>query len=182
MESLNDLSLKNLKFTKTKDKVGEYRKNYIITSIKTSTQIQITLNDVTIPFGVEKYGSASILNVEISPKKNNEHYNIHAIINSFESEFTNLDLIKDKVLKTELEDKGYYQNMRESKDGYIIRTHVLSMPEIYIMMGKFKNILTISDIKKTKANVILNLSLLWINENNYGIIWRIKEIEVLYNY
>jgi hypothetical protein len=56
------------------------------------------------------------------------------------------------------------------------------MPEIYLNMGKFKNLLTLSDITKTKANVELELAMVWLNEHNYGIIWRIKEIEVLYSF
>jgi hypothetical protein len=181
MDSLNQLSIKNLLFKKIKDKVGEYRKNYILLN-SLGEKIKITLNNVTIPFGIEKYNSTNILNIEISPKKSNDHYNINAIITAFESELSNIELIRDKELKKELEDKGYYQNIRESKDGYIIRCHVLHMPEIFMMIGKFKNLLTMSDVKKTKATVELELSLMWINDNNYGIIWSIKNIEILTSY
>jgi hypothetical protein len=181
MDTLNQLSIKNLSFKKTKDKIGEYRKNYIPLNIK-GEKIKIKLENVTIPFGMEKYNSSNIINIEISPKKNNDHHNYHAIISSFEKEFTDLDLIKNKELKKELIDKQYYNNMRDSKDGFIIRTHLFNMPEIYLNMGKFKNLLTLSDITKTKANVELELAMVWLNEHNYGIIWRIKEIEVLYSF
>lgn len=49
------------------------------------------------------------------------------------------------------------------------------------MSGNFKNLMTSSDIKQTVANVTLELGSMWVNDTNYGFIWNVKSIEILYN-
>lgn len=181
MDSFKELNVKDLIFKKTTDKIGEYKKNYIPLNIK-GQKIKIKLENVKIPFGTEKYNKLTILNIEISPQKSNDHLNIHAIISGFEDEFIENTNIKDNSVKKETDGKGYYKNIRDSKDGYIIRCHLFNNPEVYSLNNGTKNLMIINDIQKTKANVVLELATLWITENNYGIIWRVVEIEILYNY
>lgn len=179
--TLEMLSVSTIKFKKTKDKLTEHKKNYIMSNWK-GEKISIILNNVKIPFGYEKYNSANILNIEIEPKKSNEHTNIYAYIKAFENDFIDQDNIKFEELSKEINGKGYYPNMRESKGGYILRAYIFGSPSIYAMIGNFKNLLTSSDIKQTIANIKLELGSLWVNDNNYGFVYYVKEIEVLRNY
>jgi len=39
--------------------------------------------------------------------------------------------------------------------------------------------MTSNDIKKTIANVEMELGIVWITDNNYGYLWFLKEIQVL---
>ena len=179
---LEKLSVKHLRFKKTAEKLTEHKRNYIIFD-SSENKVSIVLEKVTIPFGYEPFNGRNILNIEINPKSGNAHHNIYSHIKSFEKEFdTNVqENIKFEELKKDIEGKGYYYNIRKSKGGYIIRAYVFGNPEIYMMSGKFKNLMTSSDIKQTVANVTLELGSLWVNDTNYGFIWYAKSIEVLYN-
>lgn len=176
---MNKLSVKNLLFKKINERIQKLKVNYLMTTIKGKVIFEI--NNVLIPFGYEKFEKQTILNLEIHPNKNNEHYNIYAILNSFEEDLKNKNNISSNELLADIEGKGYYPNLRKSKLGYIIRTHVYGNPEIFTIIGNFKNLLTSNDLKHTKANIKMELGTIWINENNYGILWRIKSIEVLYS-
>ena len=179
MTELPDLSVKKLKFKKTKDNIGGYVKNYSIVSAD-STRIKMALKKVCIPFGYEDFNGKKIVNIEINPKKNNDHHNIKASIKNFESEFTDSNNIYNTELKEDIIGKGYYNNMRSSKGGYIIRCYVFGSPEIYSMVGNFKSLMTSKDIEKTVSNVEIELGTMWITENNYGFSWYIKKIEIMY--
>lgn len=180
-----DLNLANLKFKKIKEKTEVT--NYIITNFQDHKHT-IILEGVDIPFGVETYEKKSILNIEIDPKKNNKHHNYKAVISGFESELTKKENIKYEKLSKDIENKGYYPNIRESKGGYILRCHIFTVPEVFAMVsGKDKTIKNIKDkrsmldVTKIKANVELELGSLWTNENNYGFLWYVKKIQILHS-
>ena len=146
------------------------------------------MENVDIPFGVETYEKKNILNIEIIPKRSNQQYNYYAIISHFEKEMTDQSNFKYEKLSREIDGKGYYPNIRESKEGYIIRTHIFHVPEVFIMSsGKDKNIKnikdkrTLQDVSKIKANIELELGTLWITDNNYGYLWYVKRIEILHS-
>lgn len=181
MEILQNLSVKDLNFKKTKEKMSEHKKNYIITS-KKGERIKIIINKGIIPFGYESYNGTNVLNIEINPELGNDHYNIFSYIQSFESEFVEKNNIQCNQVNNDIEGKEYYLNMKKSKGGYIIRSYVFGNPEIFININKFKTLLTSNDIKKTIANIELALGTLWINDNNYGFLWYVRKIEVLHNY
>jgi len=145
------------------------------------------LENINIPFGVETYEKKNIVNIEIVPKRNNLQYNYYAIISHFEKEMTDKNNFKYEKLSRDIENKGYYPNMRESKQGYILRTHIFNTPEVFSMVsGKNKNIKDIKDkrslldIGGVRANVEIELGTLWVTENNYGYLWYIKKIEILH--
>ena len=181
-----NLQLNKLNFKKVKDK--SEIKNYIMSDKNDNTKPKIMLEKVNIPFGVEKYNGNNILNIEIDPKKNNIHYNYHAVISGFENELAKIENFKDKKLTSDITGKGYYPNIRDSKEGYILRSYIFTVPEVYSMVSgrdktikNIKNKMSLLDVEKVKANVELELGSLWINDNNYGFIWYIKKIEVLYS-
>jgi hypothetical protein len=184
MEELLDINLKNLYFKKVKNTLNI--KNYMILN-KDNHRHKIILKNINIPFGPEKYNNSTILNIEIDPKKDNIHYNYKAIIQGFENELSKINNFYDKKLIVDIENKGYYPNLRESKIGYIVRTCIFTPPEVYgYITGrdksvKIKNKMSMQDVCNIKANIELELGSLWINENNYGITWYVKSIEILYS-
>jgi len=179
MIELSELSTKKLNFKKTKENSEGYVKNYAIIS-KDNTRVKVSLKKIQIPFGYEDFNGRKILNIEINPKKNNDHHNIKSLIKEFENEFVDQKNIYNTELKEDIMGKGYYNNMRSSKGGYIIRCFVFGSPEIYSNVGNFKSLMTSKDIVKTVSNVEIELGTLWITENNYGFSWYIKKIEILY--
>ncbi len=174
LEEFMTLMPSEMFFKKTKD-AANYKKNYIISN--NGKRITLKLNKINIPFGVESFNGKSILNIEIIPKTGNDHYNIHVAIQGFEKSLSNPEKFKDNSVKNDIDGKGYYQNMRKSKLGYIIRTYIFTMPNVFSSLGK----MCLSDAKDVKANVLLELGTLWINENNYGILWYVKSIEILHS-
>lgn len=182
---LIEINLEKLKFKKLKEKTNVV--NYLITDFD-NKKPSIILENVDIPFGVETYEKKHIVNIEINPKRDNKQYNYFAVISHFEKELINHENIKYDKLSKRIEGKGYYPNMRESKGGYIIRTHILNTPEVFTMVsGKDKTIKNIKDnrsmldITKIRANVELELGTFWVNDNNYGYLWFIKRIEILHS-
>ena len=153
--------------------------NYLLTH--QSKRIKFSLKGITIPFGFEKFNGHTILNAEINTKKNNDSHNTHATIAGFEEEIKNLREKSScpKDLKNDILGKGYYPNMRESEFGYIVRMYVFGSPKIYAMINGGEITMTSNDIKKTIANIEMELGILWITDNNYGYLWYLKEIQIL---
>jgi hypothetical protein len=176
---MDKLDLEEVIFIKTKKNTEKNTETYVM--IGENEKITINLNKVRIPFGYENYNNKDVLNIELSPKKNNSHYNIYSYIYGFEEMLSDRKNIKNKELRKKLSGKTYYPNMRESKCGYIVRSYKYSSPEIYMMNGGFKTDLTSLDIGKTISNVELELGSLWISDTSYGFVWNIKKIEVLYS-
>jgi hypothetical protein len=146
---------------------------------KTKQKIIIELKNIFVPFGLEIYKKTSILNIEINPKNSNQHYNYHTIINTFEKELSSLSENNSlNILKNDIGNIPYYPNIRESKGGYILRTHLLGSTNIYSMIGDYKNRMSASDLKKTICDISIELSTLWIMKDNYGFVWNIKNIEI----
>lgn len=183
MAELLDLNLDDLIFVKSKGgKAKSYEKETYIILTKDNKKKTITLKNILIPFGIEEYQGKSIINIEINPKKNNNSYNTHCILTTFENSLKTLVEKKDITndLRESLEGKGYYDNMRESKNGYIIRTQTYGTPSVTTNLFGEKMSASISDIKKSVSNVVLELGSLWITDTHYGISWYVKEIDIQY--
>ena len=176
MTELVDVNIKNIKFKKSCEKIKEHKTNYIISH--NGKKPIVNIEKAYIPFGCEIYEKRQILNIDIDPKK---HYDVYAAINGFENQLANIENYTDKDVIKNIENKGYYKNIRESKMGYIIRSHLFYEPKVFCNINGFTSTMTLNDIKNTVANVELEFGTLWITDNNYGIIWTIKKIEVLYN-
>lgn len=169
----NNYSFKfgDLKFKKEKDKIGEYNKSYSIYS-NDNKKIVIHLENILLPFGVENYKSSKILNININVKTNDEHVKYYEMINQLEDEF------EKNFVDMSFEDKKYISCLKKNLNGYTLRTHVYTKPEIYIMLGKYKNNLSYNELKKATANIDIELSLVWLYDDKYGIVWTVKNIEV----
>lgn len=179
MENLLDIDLISFAKTKTNSKVTT---NYLMTH--KSKRIKFNLKSVAIPFGFEKFNGHVILNAEINLKKNNDNYNAYATISAFESSLKNLQTY-DKCptnLSSDINGKGYYPNLRQSEYGYIVRMYVIGSPKIYTILSGCEVTMTTNDIKKTIADIEMELGIIWITDNNYGYLWFLKEIHVLSSY
>lgn len=165
-------------FTKVKKSNTKDTIHYL--ALHKDKKIKFTIKKAKIPFGYEAFNNHTILNIEINPKKNNDHYNIYTTLSNVEKIIKELPFNKysSEVLKADLEGKGYYPNMRESTNGYIIRTYVMSPPNIYAKVGNYEMAMTSSDIKNTISTVIIELGIVWITDHNYGILWALKDIEI----
>jgi hypothetical protein len=180
---MENLNISSLLFIKSKESTinNEHKINFIMLN-NTKSRNNIILKNVKIPFGYEKYKNDIILNIEIDPKTDKTHNNYYIILSTFENEFTNKNDLS-KLIRYDIEDKTYYPNMRESKDGFIIRTHIYEKPEIFSMIGgTYKMLMTSMDLKKTYVDIELELRTLWITNDNYGITWSVKKIEIKYSY
>jgi hypothetical protein len=176
---LENINVKNLTFIKTKTK-SKNNISYIITN--NSKKIQIELKNISIPFGIEYFNGKTIVNIEINPNIDNYQYNLYSIISGFELNIQNINFENNKnfSLKNDINNKGYYPNIRESKFGYIVRCYINSSLNIWTTDTlENKMFLSIENIKNTISNVKLELGILWINENNFGIIWYLKDIEIV---
>ena len=173
MTSIDEISIEELYFKKGKESADDFKKTYI-PSYRGKKPILI-LKNVLLPFGIEIFNKKKILNIEINPKAGNNHYNIYSLINNFEKNMADKTKFKNNDLCNDIDGKGYYQNMRKSVLGYIIRTHLFGTPNVHSFIGQ----MTLNDITKVRANILIEFGCVWINENNYGIIWYVKDIEVL---
>lgn len=146
-------------------------KNFINVLFETK-KIKFELNGVVIPFGVEIYNSKEIVNVEIQPK-DNVQYNYISEIESLENK------IKESKLQV-LKDKNFIPTFKESKYGKILRTHLISDPEIYIKTkNDSKMTLAKTNIKNTISNVKLSLKGIWLKDDSYGLYWSLSECEII---
>ena len=179
MEQSRDLitlSIKQLNFRKIVTK-NKQLTNYTISDLYGKRKT-IKLFDVNIPFGIEKYLGKSILNIELNPSNNNLHYNYNSIITEFENEFCDVNNFKPNITEN-IKNKGYHKNIKDSKIGRIIRTHVLPSINVFTIDNNKKHRVILSDIKMKTANIELELHSMWENDNNYGIMWYVKTIEIL---
>ena len=160
-----------LKFKKEKDKIGEYNKSYSIRD-NDNKKILIHLKNVLIPYGVENYKLSKILNINIDVETNKDHIIYYNMIDELENE------LKNNFIDLSFEDKKYVSCLKKISNGYTMRTHIYTKPDVYIMLGKYKNTLSFSELKKSTSNIDVELSLVWLFDDKYGIVWTVQNIEV----
>lgn len=172
-----DIDVENLKFKKTRDKLSEHQKNYMI-FVETGKP-RIKLERVFIPFGVEFYNKKQLLNIELYPNKNNIHNNLHSLLLSLEQDFAN-KIVHNYELKNDITDLKYHSFLKQNDSSAIhMRTYMSPNTEIYTFIGKSKQNIMQSSLKGTHCNVELELGTLWMNATNFGIIFYVKDIQIL---
>ena len=76
--------------------------------------------------------------------------------------------------------KIFLPTFKKSKLGYLLRTHLLSNTEIYILKkNNDKLLIDSSNLNNSTCNLSLLLKGMWITESNYGLYWEINSIQVL---
>lgn len=177
LNGMFDIDVKNLQFKKTKEKVSDYQKNYVILSEKGKPTIH--LEKVYLPFGAEYYNKKYILNIEMYPTKNNVHNNLQSLLLALEQEFSD-KLIKSYELSQDIKDLTYHSFLKLNSNKSIhLRTYMSPNPEIYTYVGKFKENILQSSLQGTTCNIDLELGTLWMNGVNYGVIWYVKSVCIL---
>jgi hypothetical protein len=129
--------------------------------------INIHIDNIFIPFGIEKYNNKIILNIELIESNNNNNIisKIDSIENQLEKHFKNIGLIK---------------SLKKSKLGYILRTHFMKLTECYILKkNEEKIIIDESNLQNTECEINLLIKGIWITENNYGLYIIINNIRVI---
>ena len=171
-----DINVKYIKFIKTSSKKRDcYAINYKHKSIK------LNIKKCYIPFGAEKFNNRYVVNIEIKPDKSNDHYNVYQTIKELENKLKNLpeDEYCPEELKNDIENKSYYKNIKKRSSSYLVRCYILGTPEIFRELYGDRINLTIADIKETISDIELELGILWINNEEYGILWYIKKMNLL---
>ncbi len=128
--------------------------------------IVIHLDNVLIPFGVEKYNDKLLLNVELIDDNINNN-----IISKLES--------IEKNLYKFLPNLGLTTSIKKSKLGNIIRTHLTKTTEIYILKKNNEKMpIDESNLQNSECEMNLEIKGLWLTENNYGLYITIKTIKI----
>jgi hypothetical protein len=157
------------------------------------SNIKIKLQWVKSPFGVEKYLFKEIINLEFTNYKNkNYSYNNYSKINQIEEAFNKLNT--DSVHTNNF--KHLYGSFLNDLKGLDFLPSIKMRPDKFdplfrVHLKKTKNLITtkifkknkdkyehgsIHDIKDKMLEVELELSTIWIKNNDYGLIWLIDRI------
>jgi hypothetical protein len=173
------LKTKNTKnFKKTNDGTT-LKKNYGIVD-KNNKKISFELKNVKIPFGVEDYNKDKILNIIIDPKENNDNYNICIFLKNIEDEFNNYK-INDNDILIDTKNKKYHYILKKNptNDTYLLRTHILGIPNIYTSINGINIPIIENDVKNRKVNIKIEIGTLWVTENSFGLLLYSKEIKII---
>lgn len=139
--------------------------------------IEIKLENVYLPFGSEKYNDKLIINFEL--ENTNTNNNIISKLTGLENNIKDGNIIFDNMNKNIILSKGLTPNIKKSKLGHIIRTHLLKNTEIYILKKNGeKMFIDDSNLQNATCDAILDLKGIWSNENNYGLYITIKSIKI----
>jgi hypothetical protein len=153
------------------------KKNFILLKINESLQYSIFINSIEMPFGIEMFNSNKILNIEFR-NDNNQHYNVYTHLLSIDEKI--IDLINStKIinLKQIFNNKTFVSSIKESMLGHLLRTHITSNSEIYIL-SKNKSKIILPNINKCSGNVKLTLRGLWYNDLTFGLYWIVNSVNV----
>lgn len=174
-QDLATININYLKFIKN-DKGSQI--TYAITH--NEKRVNIKIKKCYLPFGIEKYKNKIILNLEIFPDGNNEHFNIFNLIKDLEHNMRELPNNEycPKKLKADIGEREYSKILKKRENSYLVRTHVVKNLDIKKKLGGIEFPLQLSDLTKMFVDVTIELCILWVNETNYGITFHVKSIVV----
>jgi hypothetical protein len=172
-DGIFNIDVNHLSFIKTKDKSSDAnQKNFVIHSF--NGKPKIIIKSAYIPFGIEFYNKKQVLNIELYPKKNNLHNNIISSISTFEK-----NLMENFSKNPEYSNLTFHSSLKESKKHVHLRTYCApSMSTFTIIKNEKINIIQ-SSIKSNNCDIELDLGTMWVNNTNYGIIWYVKQIQIV---
>ncbi len=140
--------------------------------------IHITLTNILLPFGCEKFNDKLILNIEL--ENNNENNNILSKLGNLEENLKNQKLQSNLQTNNNIKNKGFISVLKQSKLGTIIRTHLLKNTEIFIKKkDEEKLYLDYTNIQNTNCNINALIQGFWINNNTYGLYIVVNNIEII---
>jgi hypothetical protein len=155
-------------------------KKFISIILTHSSQIiKIKLNNIFIPFGVEKFNNKHILNLEFD-KNINTHNNYISVLSSVENKINNKTYDTEINVESILVNKLFTTSLKESILGHILRTHITDSTEIFILKKDLSKMpIDKENLKGTNVNIELTLKGMWVNDEKYGIYWNINNIQII---
>ena len=120
---MSDISSKNITCT--------IKNKKFINCLVDNITIKLKLNNVYLPFGKEIYNNKEIVNIELI-NENNEHNNYLSFLLKLEEKIKNKNITADINVLQLMVNKVFIPTLKESKLGYILRTHLSNSTEIYI--------------------------------------------------
>ena len=119
---MSDVSTKNITLT--------IKNKKFINCLTGNTTIRLNLSSVYLPFGKEIYNSKELLNIEFT-NSNNTHNNYLSFLLKLEERIKNKDVTADINVLQLMVNKTFVPTMKESKLGYILRSHLSNSTDIY---------------------------------------------------
>ena len=144
----------------------------------TGKALKFKLENIFIPFGAELYNDKYVVNLEFE-KTNNTHNNYISVIQSLEKNIMNNNFETEINVNGSIINKKFFTSIKDSKLGYILRTHLTKTTEIFILKkNDTKFDLDKENLKGVNANIEIGLKGMWINDESYGFYWNINSIQV----
>lgn len=146
---------------------------------QTSERLQYKINNVHFPFGKEEYNESIIYNIMI---KNNSNYieNILFELRQITTKIKDLAENDRTRRKYNLDGKVFYEFMRETDEGFSIRTYLKYGANITHrkMIGRLDKSY---ELKGKYGNVVIEIGSLWVNKSTdqYGVNVYLNQISVL---
>ena len=136
-----------------------------------SKKINITLNNVYLKFGIEKYNSNYILNIFANKNDTNDNYNKLVRIINIASKIKKINENTIKATKYNILNKEYKSPVIDNKfdkDVIIIRTYLshncnINIANIFMPLDKS------TDMSNYYANVNITVHTMWVTESTYGV-------------
>jgi hypothetical protein len=153
-------------------------------------RIQLTINNVFLPFGLETYNDSDVLNLQLSDTNNYQHNNIIILKNindkleslANENPYLTLDgleyyhILREDVYKN---DKKNKKNKKDNKDikKYLMRSYLKKGVNITHkqLFGTYDK----RNLKSKFCNIVIELGSLWKNDKSYGCTIYVSSIKVL---
>lgn len=140
--------------------------------------IRIKLENVFIPFGVEKYNNKYILNLEFD--KSNIHNNYISTLSNLENKIINKKYETEVNIESCLVNKKFISCLKTSILGHILRTHISDSTEVFILKkDSSKMPIDKENLKGTNVNIELTLKGIWINDDIFGFYWNVNNVQII---
>ena len=140
--------------------------------------IKFKLENIFLPFGVEKFNNKYILNLEFE-KTSNIHNNYISTLQLFEKNILEKKYESEINIESILINKKFLSSLKDSKLGNILRTHISDSTSVFILKkDSSKMEIDKENLKGTTTNIEITLKGLWINNDTYGFYWNINSIQI----
>lgn len=131
----------------------------------------IILNTCTlkIPFGVENYNGKNIINFELDPQRDNDSYNMFAILQNIEKQIMETNIIK----------KPLYPILKNNGKKYLLRVHLKKEMSFSIVdNNNTTRFLTNSELKDRYCTGIISFGSIWTNNENFGVLIYLDDVQL----